>query len=405
MELAEKCAGFPKDKCDEVRRAIMKRSISGGAAAQKAAKETRDSFVEGCIKNGYTSQVANNLYDKILYFAGYGFNKSHAVAYGIDSFWCAWLLTYHEEEWLTAYMESMSTTPEKRAKAFGEIKKLGYQIVPIDINLASENWRVLPGKKFMPSFLSCKGVGSSAIEEIIEKRPYNSIEELLWDDDFKWKHSKFNKKAFESLVKIGAFGSMDVVGEGKIFNSYRHMHETLFGSHVESVTKKRKGIETTEDVELDHSVLVKRATRADPHEGLKNFYELVRRCADVEDWTSSEKAENMVEVFGTVDVAMMIEPEILERLDQKSVRSIDDIDEGEKDLVWFCVQKTIPKTSKNGKKYLLIEAVGLSGKATKVFCWGWDGIRSFKPYAMCLAEVERNEFGCTTTVWKLKEVA
>jgi len=76
MELAEKCAGFPKDKCDEVRRAIMKRSISGGEAAKRAAQETRDGFVKGCVANGYTEQVANNLYDKILYFAGYGFNKS-----------------------------------------------------------------------------------------------------------------------------------------------------------------------------------------------------------------------------------------------------------------------------------------------------------------------------------------
>lgn len=75
MELAEKVAGFPKEQCDEVRRAIMKRSISGGEAAKKAAQETREGFVKGCVKNGYTETVANNLYDKILYFAGYGFNK------------------------------------------------------------------------------------------------------------------------------------------------------------------------------------------------------------------------------------------------------------------------------------------------------------------------------------------
>lgn len=74
MMLAEKCAGFPKEQCDEARRAIMKRSISGGEAAKKAAQEMRDSFVQGCVKNGYTDGVANNLYDKILYFAGYGFN-------------------------------------------------------------------------------------------------------------------------------------------------------------------------------------------------------------------------------------------------------------------------------------------------------------------------------------------
>lgn len=74
MLLAEKCAGFPKEQCDEVRRAIMKRSISGGEAAKKAAQEMRDSFVQGCVKNGYNNDVANGLYDKILYFAGYGFN-------------------------------------------------------------------------------------------------------------------------------------------------------------------------------------------------------------------------------------------------------------------------------------------------------------------------------------------
>ena len=76
MLLAEKCAGFPKDQCDEIRRAIMKRSISGGEAAKKTANDTRDSFVKGCVKNGYTEVVANNLYDKILYFAGYGFNRT-----------------------------------------------------------------------------------------------------------------------------------------------------------------------------------------------------------------------------------------------------------------------------------------------------------------------------------------
>ena len=76
MMLAEKCAGFPPEECDEVRRAIMKRSISGGEEAKKKAEETRTSFVEGCIKNNYTREVADDLYDKILFFAGYGFGKS-----------------------------------------------------------------------------------------------------------------------------------------------------------------------------------------------------------------------------------------------------------------------------------------------------------------------------------------
>lgn len=74
MELAEKVAGFPKDKCDEVRRAIMKRSISGGDAAKAKVDEMKSSFVDGAIANGYTRAVAENVYEKVCFFSGYGFN-------------------------------------------------------------------------------------------------------------------------------------------------------------------------------------------------------------------------------------------------------------------------------------------------------------------------------------------
>ena len=414
MELAEKVAGFPKDKCDEVRRAIMKRSISGGEAAKKAAQETREGFVKGCVNNGYTEKVANNLYDKILYFAGYGFNKAHAVAYAIDSYWCAWLMAHYEEQWLCSYLESMSNTPDQRAKAFGEVKALGYQIVPIDINHAALGWTVLPGKRLMPSMTSCKGVGAAAVEEIMENRPYNTVEELLWNDDFQWRHSKFNKRALESLIKIGAFGSMDIIGEEKLFSDYHHMHETLFGFHQETVTKKRKGVEVTEDVELDHSTLVKRSTKGDPHEGLKNFYELVRRCANKPDWTSTERAQNMVEVFGALDVTAMIEPQILEALEKKEIGSIDDLEHGESKVVWFVVAPTaskkgakpvtgVKKKTKNGKEYIQVFGVGPTGKANRISVWGGKELPA--AFTLFCAEVKKDDFGNSTTVWKMKSLS
>jgi DNA polymerase III alpha subunit len=115
----------------------MKRTIGGGDEARKKAKAMRDGFVEGAIRNGYDAQVAENLYDKILWFAGYGFNKAHAVSYAIDSYYCAWLMTYHEEEWLSAYLESMSSNPDDRAKAFAEVRGLGYKISNVDVNYAA----------------------------------------------------------------------------------------------------------------------------------------------------------------------------------------------------------------------------------------------------------------------------
>lgn len=416
MELAEKAAGFPKAKCDKVRRDIMKRSISGGEAAKKGAQETRDAFVKGCVVNGYTEKVANNLYDKILYFAGYGFNKAHAVAYAIDSFWCAWLMTYHEEQWLCAYLESMSNTPDQRAKAFGEAKALGYQIVPIDVNHAALGWTVLPGKRLMPSMTSCKGVGGSAVEEIMEMRPFDSIEQLLYNDDGTWRPSKFNRKAMESLIKVRAFDSLGCVGEDKVFKSYRHMHEVLMGSYTEEVTRKRKGVEETVEITRDHGSLIKRSTKKDPHEGRKAFYELARRLAPdfSEEWDRREIAELQTSVFGSMDVMMMFEQRIFDSLGSKGVCSVEDLEVGQSDVVWFATVLASSKKQKepsagsmkktrNGKSYAQAYVAGPTGKPLRLNLWGAKDL--LEPYKLYVAEVKRDDFGLSTTVWKTKEVA
>lgn len=417
MELAEKCAGFPKDKCDEVRRAIMKRSISGGDAAKKAAQETRDGFVKGCIENGYTEKVANNLYDKILFFAGYGFNKSHAVAYAIDSFWCAWLLTYYEEQWLSAYLEAMSNSPLKRAKAFGEAKALGYQIVPVDINHATGWWTVLPGKKLMPSMTSVKGVGDSAVEEIIEMRPFNSIEELLYNEDGSWRPSKFNKKAFEALIKIRAFDSVGCIGEDKVFKSYRHMYETLMGKYTETVKRKNKATGETFDVEVvrDYATLIKRSPKKDPLEGKKNFYDLARGLVEGfnEEWTQHEFAEFQAEFFGTADVTMMFDQKYFDKFEAMGIPSIEDLEIGDVKHVWFVSvlsaakkggepSSGIKKKTKNGKEYVQAFVTGPVGKPLRMSVWGRKEL--LEPFKLCLAEVKRDDFGLSTAGFKVKVI-
>lgn len=338
-------------------------------------------------------------------------SNSHAVAYAIDSYWTAWFLTYYEKEWLCSYLESMSTSPEKKAKAFGEVKSLGYTIVPIDINSASAAWTALPNKQLMPSMLAAKGVGLAAIEEILDNRPYNTIEELLWDDEFKWKHSKFNKKALESLILIEAFNSMDIIGEGKVFSSYRHMYEVLLGSHIETITRKKKGVMVTEDVEVEHSQLIKRSTKADPHEGLKNFYKLLAEYRDIPDWTSIERAQNMIKVFGSLDILSMIDPSILEALEKKGVKPIDELELGETAVVWFMLvptavkkgTKPIPgviKKTKNGKEYAQIFGSGPVGKTCRINVWGCKTIPN--AFSLICAETKRDDFGYSTTQWKMR---
>jgi DNA polymerase III alpha subunit len=272
-------------------------------------------------------------------------SNSHATAYAIDSYWCAYLLTHHEEEWLCAYLESMSTTPDKRAKAFSEVKALGYQIVDIDINYATGTWTVLPGKKLMPSINSCKGVGDAAVEEIMQFRPYRTLEEMLWNEDGSWRHSKFNKRAFETLIKIGAFQSLDIVGEGKLFKNYHHMHETIFGVHKEEITKKRKGVVATVEEEIEHFELIKKSTKTNSREGVDNFYNLVKQCENVLPWTKVEQAQNAIDVFGVVDILSLVNQNTITALNNKNVKSVESLENvNDCDIVWFV---SIPIEGKN----------------------------------------------------------
>ena len=414
MALANKVAGFPMNETDEVRRAIMKRSISGGEAAKKKVKELEDSFVNGCVKNGVPHAIAEKAYKTVCFMSGYGFNKAHAVAYAIDSYWCAWLSTYYEEHWLCAYLEAMSKSPDRRAKAIGEARALGYQIVPIDINHASVSWVALPGKKLMPSMIACKGIGVAAVEEIVERQPFKSIEDLLWNEDGSWRPEKFNRKALEALIKIGAFDSLECVGPDKIFNSYHHMYETIMGQYTETVTRKRKGVEETVEITRDHSNMIKKSSKNDPTEGLMTFYTLARGLAPItEEWSRKEVAEHKVDVFGTVDVMTMFEPTIFDNLEKKGVKPLEELEQGETAHVWFVTvlaatkkgaqpSAGVLKTTKNKKTYVQLFATGAVGKAVRINIWGAKEL--IDPYKLYVAEVKRDDYGFSSTTWKMREI-
>lgn len=305
-------------------------------------------------------------------------SNSHAVSYAIDSYYCAWLMTYYEEEWLCAYLEAMSNSIDRRKKAFSEIKKLGYTVEPIDINYASDSWTILPGKKFMPSFSSCKGVGSSAIEEIVRMRPFDDFESIFWDENGKWRLSKFNKRALKSLIKIRAFNSLDVVGEGKLFSSYRAMYEIM----------------------VEHLGEIRRSLKRDPFEGRNRFRELVVEYSGMEEWPKKVLAEYSKELLGSFKASDLVSPELMEGLRERKVKSVDDYDGN--DIYWFIVANVKKKTTKNGKPYLLITAAGEDGGQITMFCWGWDGETELPEFAVCAGEIDKNNFGYSTKWWRLK---
>ena len=378
MKLCSVVAGFPEAETDTIRRNIMKRSAAKKDDAAIEARKAKEEFVNGSMKNGIPEKVADELYEKMLFFSGYGFNASHAVSYAIDSYYFAWLLTYFEEEWLCAYLESMSGNDEKRSKAFSEVKSLGYKIVNIDINYATKSWTILEGKRFMPSFLSCKGVGESAVDEITEKRPYKNVEEMLWNEDGSWKHSKFNKRALEALIGIKAFDSLDCVGHEKTFSSYKQMNEILISRNGD----------------------IKKHTKKNPLVGMESFRNILIETQDIEEWTRSEMVDNSIKYLGSFNAAMLMPEDILQKLESKGVQSVDDL--SDTNIYWFIVADSKPKKTKTGKPYLLLTITGLGGQNRRLFCWGWDGKTEIPKYSVCLSEITVDNYGNKTFMNRIK---
>lgn len=380
MELANKVGGFPMEQCDEIRRAIMKRSISGGEAAKKAAHELERSFIDGAVRNGVPEAIAKKAYETILWMSGYGFNQAHAVAYAIDSYYCAWLMTYYEEEWLCSYLEASSNNPDDKAKASSTVRSLGYEIVPIDINLANESWTILPGKKFMPSFLSCKGVGKSAVQEIKENRPYRTIEDVLWNSDGSWKHSKFNKRGLEGLISIGGLDSLGCIGADRTFASRRQMHEVI----------------------IEHNNDIRKCTKKDPLQGKKTFYELTKSLRDLPEWTSKELVEKHTEYLGSFDASTLIPSNVMKVLADKGVMPVDEFDE--QGIYWFVFVSAVMKKSKNNKEYLLAEVIGSNDKRHKMYVWGAKGVDKVSLMEPYVGTVNRSEFGFSANIWQLRKL-
>lgn len=377
MSLGNKVGGFTLDECDKMRKTITKRSMSGKDAAALETEKLKWKFVDGAEKKGYSRDVADKLFEKIKFFSGYGFNKSHAAAYAIVSYQCAYLLSYFEGEWLTAYLEAMSVKPDKRAKAIREIARFGYKTVPIDINYAKRSWTLLPGKKFMPSLSSIKGIGDAAINEILAYRPYTSIENLLWNDSGDWKHSKFNKRCLDALIKLNALESLECVGEDKQFKNYKQLHAVVV-ENADDIKHKKKGKE--------------------------NFKTLTIAAQKLEDWERQEKIDFIIELIGAPDISTIAGEKLLKRLEDKNVRCIDQM-EDDVEICWFILTNPQVKTSKNGKQYLTFMMLGEDGKSRKCFCWGWDSDVLPQQYSVCLAELKRDTFGLTTFPSKLKTLS
>lgn len=197
MQIASKLAGFSLGEGDVLRRAMGKKDMDQMA-------QQREKFREGSLKNGIDETSSMLIFDKMEKFAAYGFNKSHAAAYGYLSYVTAYMKANYPKEWMAALMTCDIADLTKIAKFIGECQSMGISILPPDINQAAESFVATPeGIRF--AMMGIKGIGSAAVEAIIQERekkgPFTSFYQFFKRVDL----NRVGKKVIEHLVEAGSF--------------------------------------------------------------------------------------------------------------------------------------------------------------------------------------------------------
>lgn len=199
MQISKEWCGFTGGQADTLRKAVGKKQID-------LMKKVKPEFVEGAIKvGGATKDVAELFWDQLEEFANYCFNKSHAACYGLISYWTAYLKAHYPEAFMAALMTSDQDDTERLAIEINECKHMGIEVLSPDVNESFVEFAVVPGtKQIRFGMAAVKGVGVGAVEEILrarENEKFTSIEDFAK----RVSTSKFNRKAWESLIKAGGF--------------------------------------------------------------------------------------------------------------------------------------------------------------------------------------------------------
>jgi len=235
MQIVRDLGGYSMGRSDLVRRAMAKKKASAMEQERKnfiygIDDEKGNIIVKGCIRNGVDEAVANKIFDEMMDFASYAFNKSHAVAYAVVAYQTAWLKCYYPLEFMAALLNSFLGSSDRISQYVYECKALNIEVLPPDINESQMKFTVVNGKiRF--GLAAVKNVGENAVKSIIEERkvrgPFKNFRDFCDRIDTR----EVNKRCIESLIKCGAFDSMGV---------YRSKLIAVFEKMLDGIAQTKK---------------------------------------------------------------------------------------------------------------------------------------------------------------------
>ena len=327
------------DEGNLLRKVLTKKGTGKG---HEIKEKIYNKFIEGCLERHMSKDASNRLWRTFEYFSGYGFNKSHAVSYSIISYQCAWLSHYYSTEWVAAFLDK---EPESRKeKAINLAKQHGYKIKPLNINYSEMTWKIIDDETLVAPLTTIKGLGEKAIEQVLLHRPFNTIEDLLFND--KVVYSKLNKKALDVLCRSGAID--DLIDDR--FTGSKHFWY---------------------------------ATCVDRPRTAKKLAEHINTYRSEGSFTEEEKIEFLADLTGIFPMSMVVTEDVQRRLDELYVPAISDYDSNL--MVCWCVpRKVIVKKSKNNRIFYVVEVIDSNSVLTKIRCWSVnperDHIHINRPY-------------------------
>lgn len=231
MQIVMELAGYTLGRSDLVRRAMSKKKADVMEQERKNfVYGNEEEHVPGCVNRGISEEVANHIFDEMIDFAKYAFNKSHAAAYAVVSYQTAYLKYYYPVEYMAALLTSVIDNPKKVADYVIECKKMGIEMLKPDINESISGFSV-SGENIRYGLTALKSVGHNVIESIVKNREENGEFKDLSDFIERMSGKEVNKRTIESFIKAGAFDG---------FSANRRQMLLTYTSIMDHIAKEKK---------------------------------------------------------------------------------------------------------------------------------------------------------------------
>ncbi len=236
IEIFRRLGGYTMGQADNIRRAISKKKMKVIEAERKIfVYGDKEQGIDGCITRGVDETVAQSIYDEIVDFANYAFNKAHAVCYAVVSYQTAYLKCHYPRQYMAALMTSVLDSAAKVAGYIAECKELGIATLPPDINNSDDPFTV-EGDSIRFGMGAIKNIGRGLIRSMVAKRqeggPFKSLEDFLQ----RMEEGELNKRAVENMIKCGA---MDCFGHHR--SALLAVYDTMMDSLAASRKKNLDG--------------------------------------------------------------------------------------------------------------------------------------------------------------------